>query len=379
MTAATIVFLVACAAIAYIVAGYPLLAAWLARRSVRPVRTDTQARPVSVLIPVHNGALFLAAKLKSILALDYPRELLQILVVSDGSTDSTDEIARSFADRGVRLIRIPKGGKPAALNAGISEATNEILVLTDVRQELAPDSLKYLIAGFADPQVGVISGDLIVRRGDHEESVVGLYWRYERFLRKQLGRIESTFSATGPFYAMRRELAVRIPPGTLLDDMYLPLAAFFRGYRLIVEERARAFDYPTTLQTEFGRKVRTLAGNYQILRQYPQLLGPRNRMWFHFMSYKLARLLLPWLMLLLAAASMGLPPLWSLLALASQGLFYALAALDSWIPAGSMLKRITAAPGTVASLLVATVVALQVFLVQPEDLWKPTRVRLDRR
>jgi hypothetical protein len=111
----------------------------------------------------------------------------------------------------------------------------------------------------------VVSGDLIIRQGDLEESNVGAYWRYESWIRKQLGRIDSTLGATGPFYAIRRELAVPIPVDTLLDDVYLPLSAFFLGYRLVVAEEARAFDYPTNVNIEFGRKVRTLAGNYQLL------------------------------------------------------------------------------------------------------------------
>src|SRR5260370_1196685 len=118
------------------------------------------------------------------------------------------------------------------------------------------------------------------------------------------------FGATGPFYAIRRELAVPIPPDVLLDDVYLPLAPFFRGYRLVVEESARAFDYPTTLETEFRRKVRTLAGVYQLIRIYPRLLLPGNRMWFHFMSYKVGRLLLPHALILIAACSFFLPHPW---------------------------------------------------------------------
>ncbi|MGH9696334.1 MAG: glycosyltransferase, partial [Bryobacteraceae bacterium] len=237
----------ACAlAILYVLAGYPLLLALLARYRARPVLKRFEPGSISVIIAVHNGEIFLRNKLRSVLALRYPRELMQILVVSDGSTDATDTVAAEFAGDGVDLLRIPRAGKPAALNAGIRQATGEILVLTDVRQELEPESVERLVACFADPAVGVVSGELLIRRGAlHEDANIGLYWRFESWMRKQLSALDSMFGATGPFYAMRRSLAVTIPEDALLDDVYLPLSAFFRGFRLIVEPQARASDYPT--------------------------------------------------------------------------------------------------------------------------------------
>src|SRR5580704_17129025 len=127
---------------------------------------------------------------------------------------------------------------------------------------------------------------------------------------------------------MRRELATVMPADTLLDEMYLPLAAFFRGYRLIVDETARALEYPLSIHGEFRRKVRTLAGNYQIMSQYPALLSRRNPMLFHFVSYKIGRLLLPWLFLGLLVSSFGLPYPWAGVMVSLQIIFYGLAALD---------------------------------------------------
>ena len=132
---------------------------------------------------------------------------------------------------------------------------------------------------------------------------------------------------------MRRELAVPLPEGTLNDDMYLPLEAFFRGYRVILDDSALAFDYPTPLASEFRRKVRTLAGVYQIVGSYPALLGPRNRMWIHFFSHKLARLVMPWAMILAAGASFGLPERWRVLGHRSAGrilLCGVVRFLDAW-------------------------------------------------
>ena len=275
----------------------------------------------------------------------------------------------------MRLIQIPHGGKCTALNEAISRAKNEILVLTDVRQTLSSDSLQALIDCFADLSVGVVSGKLKIRKGmNQDETSTGLYWRYESWIRQQLSSIDSIFGATGPFYAMRRELAIPLPVDILLDDMYLPLAAFFRGYRLILEPRAEAFDYPTSRKVEFRRKVRTLAGNYQILLAYPALLGPRNRMWFHFLSYKFARLMLPWVFVVFFLSSCFLPKPWQWSALGGQAVFYLLAALDPWIPDGLLLKRISSTIRTFVAMLIAAVCALSVFVVPPKSLWKETKI-----
>jgi biofilm PGA synthesis N-glycosyltransferase PgaC len=369
-----ILFLLLCGCVAYTVAGYPLLLGWLARRFERPVVKQFVPRPISFVIAVHNGQNFLGAKLQSILALDYPRELMEILIVSDASTDDTERIAGSFASQGVKLLRVPRGGKPAALNAAVPLAKGEILILTDVRQTLEPESVHHMIACFADPAIGVVSGDLLIRKGNTEESTVGLYWHYERWIRKQLGRIDSTMGATGPFYAIRRELFRPMPPETLLDDMFLPLGAFFKGYRTIIEERARAFDYPTGVETEFRRKVRTLAGNYQLLRYYPQLLSFRNRMLFHYLSYKIARLMLPWLVIALFALSFALPQPLAAIAVSAQCLFYLLALADFLVPQKSRFKRVSSPARTIVTMLAATACAIAIFFVSPQRLWKPTQI-----
>jgi biofilm PGA synthesis N-glycosyltransferase PgaC len=374
--AAAIAFVLSAGCVAYVLFVYPLLLGLMARRRGRPVNKGEERKTVSVLIPVHNGEQFLREKLESVLAVDYPRELFDVLVVSDGSEDRTAEIAEEFAGRGVRLLRVPRGGKAAALNAGIPATRGEILLLTDVRQALDAGSMRLLAACFHDPAVGVVSGELIIRKGhSREESDVGLYWRYETWIRNQLGRIDSMFGATGPFYAMRRELAVPIPPEALLDDVYLPLAAFFRGYRLIVEEQAKAYDYPTALDSEFRRKVRTLGGNYQLLRFYPGLLGPANRMWFHYVSYKLGRLLLPWALVLAAISAWGLPEPWAGVALGGQAAFYVAALLDLWMPQAWLLKRVTSPARTFVVMMAAAVCAVAVFFVPPQSLWKQTTVR----
>lgn len=370
---AWIVFAGCAAFVVYVVAVYPRLLDWMASRPVNPVAKRRIQPKVSIVIAAYNSARFVENKLRSVLALNYPREKLEVLVVSDGSTDETADLVRRFAAEGVRLLEVPRGGKPAALNAGIPAVSGEILVLTDVRQELEPDGLQQMVDNFADPRVGVVSGDLLIRdAGSADQRDVARYWDYERRIRVSLGKIDSMFGATGPYYAIRRELAVHVPPDTLLDDVYLPLSAFFRGYRLIVEQQARAYDYPTSLGTEFTRKVRTLAGNYQILKSYPALLGPGNRLWFHFVSYKFGRLMLPWALLGMAVSSLFLPGWLGRAALLGQLLFYSLALADRWIGPGALLKKLTSPCRTFVTLILAAVFALKVFFVEPRQLWKVT-------
>jgi biofilm PGA synthesis N-glycosyltransferase PgaC len=366
-----IIFLTSALFIIYVLVGYPLLLHLLARRFERPIRKHRLSKTVTVLLPVHNGERWIRKKLESILALEYPRELMEILVLSDGSDDRTEPIVEEFTAQDIHLLRRPHCGKAATLSFGIAQARGEILFFTDVRQPLDPQSLSNLVACFADPSVGVASGELVILKGGkHEELDVGLYWRYEKWIRKNLSRMDSVMGATGCIYAMRRELATPLPPGVLLDDVYLPLAAFFRGYRVVLEESARAFDYPFSLDSEFRRKVRTLAGVYQVIADYPALLGPSNRMWCHFTSHKLARLFVPYAFVLLAISSGSLPGVWSSLALAAQIVFYGMALTDLWVPQSSPLKRFTSPPRTFVVLMVAAVCAISIVFVPSSEFWK---------
>lgn len=364
----------ACAGfVLYVLFGYPALLAVLARYRTRPVLRKPHRRTVSVLLPVRNGERWVRAKLESILAVEYPRELMEIVVVSDGSDDDTDAIVREFQSAGVQLIRIERAGKAAALNAGMAHCRGEIMFFTDVRQELAPDSLDILVSYFADPHVGVVSGELVMRNAETREAAnVGLYWEYEKWIRRQLSRVDSVLGATGCIYAMRRELAVPLPAGTLADDMHLPLAAFFAGYRIVMTQ-AMAYDDPATLKTEFSRKVRTLAGVYQVIAQYPALLGPGNRMWIHFVSHKLGRLLLPWALLALAGITAFLPGPRAVAAAACQIAVYGLAAMDPVIPDSFVLKRISSLCRTFTVLMAASLCAASICFRSTGAFWsRPT-------
>jgi len=363
-------FLTGTAGILYILVLFPIWLGWRSRREAI-VKTAPYSPTVSVILPVRNGERWLDNKLASILSLEYPRNLVETIVVSDGSTDASAAIAARYADRGVVCIEVPQGGKSLALNAGLQAATGEILFFTDVRQPLDSACLRFLTACFADPVVGAASGELVIRKGENQEQQsVGLYWTYEKWIRRRLSRIDSVMGATGAIYAMRRDLARPMPAGILLDDVYLPLLAFFAGKRVIFEERAIAYDDPTSLDTEFSRKVRTQAGVYQILGYFPQLLGPSNRMWLSFISHKFGRLLLPYFLLLIAGGTFLLPWPWIALAGGGQALVYGLALLDPAIPEPWAVKRISSPARTFIVLMAASFWAGSILFRSSSSFWK---------
>ena len=371
---ATILFLAGTGFALYIIAGYPLLLAVVARWRPKTVRKQYIDRTVTVLLVVYNGEKWIRAKLESILQLEYPRARMQILTISDGSTDQTDAIAAEFRAEGVELLRVPHGGKAAALNVGMARATGEILFFTDVRQKLEPDALRQLVACLGDPAVGGASGHIVFEKEGGGEAGVGLYWQIEKWLRDKLTAVDSLLVATGCIYALRRSLARPLPVEALIDDAYLPLAAIFQGYRFVFEREAIAHDYPTELEMEFQRKVRTLAGLYQLVGSYPRLLNIFTPVGFHFFSYKLGRLLLPYALLLTAASSFWLPRGWAEAALGGQALVYGLAAVDHWIPAESVLKRLSSACRTFVVMMAAAFCAGSILFVPAGRLWKETRV-----
>ena len=358
--------------IVYTIAGYPLVLALMARvrRPAQEARPFTP-RTVTVLLAVHNGETWIARKLQSLLALDYPQELLHVLVLDDGSTDGTAAAVRRVTDPRVELVSLPHGGKARALNAGMARATGDVLLFTDVRQRLHPQSLRRLVGRFAEPRVGVVSGELEIEASNQDERSVGLYWRYDKWIRRHQGLVHSMTGATGSIYAMRRELAVPLPPDTLVDDMYLPLSAGLRGSWLVFEPEAKAYDCGTTPAEEFRRKVRTLAGNVQILRALPRLLWPSHRTWFHFVSHKLTRLVLPYAALTACVTGLRLPSPADGIVLSALAVYGFLALADSRIPTHGILKRTSSITRTSAVLLAAAACAPLAVLRGRQALWRP--------
>lgn len=339
------------AVIAYVYAIYPLLIAAWARLRARPVRrvplgaAETGPAPgVSVVIAAHNEGRRLPARVGNLLAQQYPGPL-QIIVVSDGSTDSTRAALAPFGNR-VELVEIPRSGKPSALNAGVARAHHPLLLFADARQTFAPDVVRLLVENFADPAVGAVTGELLLDCEQGDDAVdssmaesVGAYWRFEKWLRRHESAVWSTLGATGAVYAMRRSLWRPLPAATLLDDVLAPMRVVLAGSRVVFDERPKAFDrVERDAAGERRRKVRTLAGNYQIVALEPALLNPlRNRVWFQFVSHKLGRLAVPYAMVLALVANAALAPagILYMAALAAQLGFYGLAAYGWWLEKGA--------------------------------------------
>ena len=277
----------ATALVAYTYFGY---AAWLwlrCRWRHKEVRRAPYSPFVSVVIVVRNEEQVLERKVENLLALDYPAERLQLVVVSDGSTDRTEAILHEYANNprmNVVLNQFPRG-KASGLNDALELVEGDVVVFTDARQKVEPCALHLLLENLADEQVGCVSGELML--GDPETGEtgegLGVYWRVEKRIRELESASGSVVGATGALYAIRRELLLPLPSETILDDVYLPMQAARRGFRVVFDDRARAWDSADLgAEREFARKVRTLSGNYQLLQLAPWLLTSANPIRFEF-------------------------------------------------------------------------------------------------
>ena len=293
--------------LAHVFVGYPLCMWLLARLCPRPVARRPSTPTVTVVIAAHDAAAHVQAKLENLQLLDYPRERIEIVLACDGCRDATAALARQFGDPRVRVLEFSeRRGKAACLNGAIAIAHGEVLLLTDVRQKLSPTALRALVANLADPAIGAVSGELQLENAQTGFAQgVDAYWRYEKLIRHAESRSGSTIGVTGALYAMRRSLFEPLPLGTVLDDVLIPMRVAAGGHRVVFEPAALAWDQPSQQPAqERLRKIRTLAGNYQLVQLAPWLLAPwRNPLWFRFVSHKLLRLLAPWLLLLLALSS----------------------------------------------------------------------------
>jgi poly-beta-1,6-N-acetyl-D-glucosamine synthase len=361
--AAAIVFWTGLTLTGYTLAGYGVAVRGLAGIRPRPVRKRPIRPMVSVIVVAHNEGSRIATKIENLLAIDYPRDRLEIVIASDGSTDDTVACARAF-EPGVRVVAFDaRRGKPAVLNDVVPRARGAVVVLADTRQRFDRGALAALVQSFADPAVGVVSGELmLLGQGEDEAAVSGgqaLYWSQEKKIRYHESVFDSTVGATGAIYAIRRDLFEAIPADTILDDVLIPMRIVRQGYRVIFEPQAQAFDqHSTTARQEFVRKVRTIAGNFQLFARDPWLLNPwRNRLWAQTLSHKGLRLALPLMFLAALAANCWLLDGWFYrVTLVGQLLMLGLAALTSAVP--GLRKRIPGVvlPYTICFLCFATVV-----------------------
>ena len=367
------VFWASTAVIAYTYVGYAGWL-WLRRRwRCQLVKSAPYEPVVSIAMVVRNEAHVLERKLRNLLKLDYPAEQYEIVVVSDGSTDATNEILSQYAsNQQVRVVlNLESRGKASGLNDAIEVARGEVIVFTDARQIIESKAVRLLAENFADPEVGCVSGELMLGDPDAGEAAkgLGLYWVIEKKIRELESACGSVVGATGALYAVRRRLLVPVPPETILDDVYLPMQVVRQGARVIFEPRARAWDKPDLGPgREFARKVRTLSGNYQLVQLAPWLLSRDNPIRFQFVSHKLMRLTMPFALVLAFFTSALLPGSVYTVALVAQLAFYGLSLLAVARLKGPVARAADAA-FTFVVLNTAAIVAFANFITGRRAVW----------
>ncbi|MCA9963679.1 MAG: glycosyltransferase family 2 protein [Anaerolineales bacterium] len=315
---------------------YPVIVFFRGIFSAKPYKTADITPKVSMIIAAYNEANSIGAKLDNVLALDYPREQLEVLVASDGSNDGTNEIVARYAQHGIRLLALPRAGKAPALNAAVKESTGEILVFSDANSMYREDAIRGLVRPFADPEVGGVAGNQTYRKNGASSSGDGErgYWNFDQFLKKAQSRAGNAISATGAIYAIRRSLFMTVPDG-VTDDFVTSTRVIAQGFRLVYAPDAVAYEaVAKSGKAEFGRKVRVMTRGLNSVLTMRELLNPFRYGFYSFQifSHKVLRRLVAFPLLLLFVVSPLLWPLGIIYQLATLGqvAFYGLGAVG-WL------------------------------------------------
>lgn len=316
----------------YVYFGYPALLYVLARGArAEPAYAESEPPEVTLLISAFNEEECIAEKLDNSLLLDYPDELLEIIVISDASDDSTDDIVRSYADRGIKLLRMEdRGGKTLGLNAGVEHARGEVIIFSDANAMYTRDAVRSLVAPYADETVGAVIGEsTYVEPDDDSGRSESLYWRYETAIKRFESALGSVVGGDGAIYSVRKQLYIPMSADTL-SDFVNPLQVVEQGWRCVYEARAVSVEEVAgSFEKEFKRKVRIVNRAWRALWRLRGMLNPIRHGYFSLKlwSHKVLRWLVPFMLvgifvvnLLLVAGS----PIYAL-ALVVQLLFYALA------------------------------------------------------
>jgi poly-beta-1,6-N-acetyl-D-glucosamine synthase len=299
---------------------------------------------LTLVVAAYNEEKIVDAKLKNCFELDYPRDKLEVIIVSDGSTDRTPQIVENYRERGViGLFEAPRKGKTAALNRGVARARGEIVLFSDANSIFEPQAVKLLVRNFHDPSVGGVSGRKRIIENRKRESSRGdsLFWDFESRIKVQQSRIGSIPTGDGEIFAIRRALYKEISPEVINDDTAVTLNILQKGHRVIYEPEAVSNEEASlVLEDDFKVKARMVAGGYQTLSLYSDLLFSRlNFFTLQFLSHKLLRWSMPMLLILLYAVNLFLLEGIFLYAIAGQSMFYLAGGI------GYALKRSGRSPG----------------------------------
>jgi cellulose synthase/poly-beta-1,6-N-acetylglucosamine synthase-like glycosyltransferase len=335
-------FWISVGGILYTYFGYPLLIFLLAKLMHKPETYQPYQPPVTLLIAAYNEEMVIADKIRNSLAIDYPKDLFQVIIVADGSTDKTPEIAKGFADQGVELLYKPeRRGKMAAINRAMPHARGDIIVFSDANNYYEADTIRNLIRPFGNPEVGATTGAKVIDQGDGSLGASeGLYWKYESFIKKQESQLGCCTSAAAEVLAIRKNLYSSPPNNVINDDFYIAMQIVRSGYRLVYVPEAKSIEQVSlTAEDEITRRTRIVAGRFQAIAMAKQILPfKRPLLVWQIFSHKFLRPLVPFGMI--GAAVFNLmavlfPPQgsgllilskpFSIILLSLQGLFYALA------------------------------------------------------
>ena len=326
-----LLFLWAVGTVLYTYVLFPLLVLARAAARPRPHHESNHLPNLTLVIAAHNEAATIGAKLENILALDYPRERLEVVIASDGSTDGTDDLVHRYGDRGVLLLSLPRVGKAAALNAAVAAARGEILVFSDANSMYAPDALRQLVRPFGDPEVGGVAGNqryVAVADADTVAAGEQHYWDFDRIMKEAESRAGNVISATGAIYAVRRGLFSPVP-ADVTDDFVTSTRVIARGRRLVFAADAVAYEpVASSGGLEFDRKVRIMTRGLTGVLLMRRLLDPRTHGFYavQLFTHKVLRRLMavPLLVLALSSASLWHRGAFFRLATVAQATLYAL-------------------------------------------------------
>jgi cellulose synthase/poly-beta-1,6-N-acetylglucosamine synthase-like glycosyltransferase len=269
MIAVVVIFWISLGALVWTHVAYPLAVAALARVRGRPVRAGDALPTVTVIVAAYNEESVIERRIENLRALDYPADLLEIVVTSDASTDATEALAESA---GAGVLRNPRGGKVAAQNRAVRESTADVVAFTDANSTWAPDALHALVRSFADPDVAYVCGRLNVQADDGRNKE-GLYWRYELGVRDAESRLDSVTGGNGSIYGVRRSEYVEVD-SRFGHDLSLPYLMVQRGRRAVYEAAANAYEKATpTTEDEYRRKVRMFEHCWAIVLEGKMLRG----------------------------------------------------------------------------------------------------------
>ena len=312
----TSLFVIAVILFLYPLMIYPVIIALFARLFPNPVRKSKNpyCPSITFIIPAFNEEAVVEAKIRNTLSLDYPKEKMEILVASDGSSDRTVEIARSVPDPRIMILDFPRRrGKLSVLKDALARASGEIVAFSDTSAILAPDALSLLLENFSDETVGCVSGRYIVSNDmtkirDGRSAGEQGYFEFEVFQRKQESLFYSTLGAHGAFYAIRRSLAPDIPEKIINDDFVIPMLIVEKGFRTVYEDQSLVYEYhQATIDGEFKRRTRISHGNFQQIVFLKGLLGAsRPKVSFVFWSHKVLRAFQPATLLVILLAPLGI-------------------------------------------------------------------------